>query len=84
MTRRELHRSLVFRMGMLRGALFERMKKTNELLHFADRLESLAVGGQGTDQDGVEAALDELEALAGVGANQGRKRATREQETAPG
>ncbi len=61
----QLHRSLVFRLGMLRGALLERMRHTNECLQFADRLEALAL--ESGNEDSVETAMEDLEALAGVG-----------------
>lgn len=70
----KLRSSLVFRMGMLRGALLERIRHANELLSFADKLEALA--GQDTKQEGVEAALENLETLAGVGVKAGNNAET--------
>ena len=58
----KLRDSLPYRMGMLRGALLERIRQADQLLSFADKLESLAI----QDQGGVADALVELEILAGV------------------
>lgn len=78
----KLRSSLVYRMGMLRGALLERIRYANEVLQFADKLEALAMD-QGAEPDGMEAAADELEALAGVG-TKSRKRAIHGQEAETG
>ena len=70
----QLRRSLVFRMGMLRGAMLERIRHANECLRFADKLEELAL--ESGDERGVESALEDLEALAGVGGKAGRNEKT--------
>lgn len=73
---------ILFRMGVLRGALSERIRHADEMLKHADSLESLAIKGE--DPEGVEAALGELETLAGVRGPQTRKRVYHGQETASG
>lgn len=65
-----LRDSLPYRMGMLRGALLERMRQADQLLSYADKLESLAI----QDQGGISDALVELETLAGIGRKSGKEK----------
>lgn len=78
MKARQIRDSVVYRMGQLRGVLLERIKQADTLLGHADKLEALAC--KGADTEGVEAALDGLEALAGVGAK-GKRANEKESET---